>query len=57
MPGDIIRAQADELVVACGDGALRLLELQRPGGKRVPAIQFMQVHPDLAGRRLGDAKD
>ena len=30
----------DGVVVACGEGALRLLELQRAGKKRVNAAQF-----------------
>jgi methionyl-tRNA formyltransferase len=54
-PGDIIEAAADHLTVACGDGALRLLEIQRPGGKRMSAGQFMQARPDLAGRRFTNA--
>ena len=56
-PGQIIRAQAGELVVACGEGALQLIDLQRPGGKRVSAGQFLQAHAGLEGRRLGGAKD
>lgn len=54
-PGCVLEADEDRLVVACGSGALRLLELQRPGGKRLPARQFLQAHPALAGRRLGPA--
>jgi methionyl-tRNA formyltransferase len=49
-PGCIIGASGAGLVVACGEGALRLVELQRPGGKRVPAAAFVQAHPDLPGR-------
>jgi methionyl-tRNA formyltransferase len=37
-------------VVACGHGALRLLELQKPGGKRLPAAQFLQGFPLKAGQ-------
>jgi methionyl-tRNA formyltransferase len=29
-------------VVACGAGALRLTELQKPGGKRLPAAEFLK---------------
>jgi methionyl-tRNA formyltransferase len=28
-------------LVACGEGALRILELQRAGGKRLNAMQFL----------------
>lgn len=53
-PGTVLAAGDDEGPrVACGDGALQLLELQRPGGKRLPARAFMQAHPSLTGRRLG----
>ncbi|HMZ01458.1 MAG TPA: hypothetical protein PLU79_17550 [Burkholderiaceae bacterium] len=41
-------------VVACGSGALRLLELQRPGGRRGPAAQVLQGKPLTVGERLGD---
>ena len=33
---------ATALLVACGGGVLRLLELQRPGGKRLPAKEFIK---------------
>jgi methionyl-tRNA formyltransferase len=29
-------------VVACGEGAIRLTELQKPGGKRLPAAEFLK---------------
>jgi methionyl-tRNA formyltransferase len=32
-------------VVACGQGALRLTELQKPGGKRLPAAEFLKGFP------------
>jgi methionyl-tRNA formyltransferase len=32
---------ATQLRVACGDGALDLLELQRPGGRRLPVASFL----------------
>jgi methionyl-tRNA formyltransferase len=41
-PGEIVARDADGFSVACGEGALQVLELQRPGGKRIPAGQFLQ---------------
>ena len=51
-PGTVLQASADTLRVACGDGALDLLQLQRPGGKRGPVAAFLQARPGLAGQRL-----
>ena len=53
-PGEVLAAQGDQLTVACGDGALDLLQLQRPGGRRIDAAAFLQARPGLAGRRLGE---
>ncbi|MCH8178747.1 MAG: methionyl-tRNA formyltransferase [Proteobacteria bacterium] len=41
-PGEVLHAEGDTLVVACGEQALALHQLQRPGGKRVSAREFMQ---------------
>lgn len=41
-PGEVLRSGDGELVVACGQGALRILEAQRPGGKRLPVQQCLQ---------------
>jgi methionyl-tRNA formyltransferase len=34
--------QDQRLLVACGEGALSLLELQKPGGKRLPTTEFLK---------------
>ena len=45
-PGQVIAATAqDGVLVACGDGALRVTELQKPGGKRLPAAEFLKGFP------------
>ncbi len=41
-PGTVLSVDNRGIVVACGDGALRLLELQKPGGKRLPAGDFLR---------------
>ncbi|MCE4539454.1 methionyl-tRNA formyltransferase [Pelomonas sp. P7] len=51
-PGEVI---ATGPVVACGEGALRLTELQRAGGKRGPAAAFLQSRPMAVGERFGAA--
>jgi len=38
--GTVLAAGRDGIDVACGDGALRMLELQRPGRGRVSAGEF-----------------
>ena len=46
-PGTVIASGAKEgLVVRCGDGALEILELQAPGGKRMTARAY------LMGKRI-----
>ena len=40
--GQVLQAQGEHLVVACGQGALALLSLQRPGGRRIDARDFLQ---------------
>lgn len=52
-PGRVLAITDDGIVVACGTGSLELLELQRPGGKRVSARQFLQAHPVQVGQRFG----
>jgi methionyl-tRNA formyltransferase len=52
-PGQVIEAEGNRLVVACGQGALELRLLQRPGGKRLSAAAFLQARPSLVGTRLG----
>lgn len=44
-PGEVLHAQGDTLVVACGEQALALHTLQRPGGKRVATREFLQSCP------------
>ena len=44
-PGTHLPAEPERLVVACGEGALELLEMQLAGGKRISAREFLQRHP------------
>jgi methionyl-tRNA formyltransferase len=50
-PGAVLDASS-ELVVACGDGALAISELQRPGARRLPTREFLRGHRLAAGSRL-----
>ena len=51
-PGTVIAAEG-RLAVACGDGALALLDVQRPGGKRIAVAQWLQGQPLARGDVLG----
>ncbi|OGA26662.1 MAG: methionyl-tRNA formyltransferase [Betaproteobacteria bacterium RIFCSPLOWO2_02_FULL_65_24] len=53
VPGELIDVAKQGPVVACGKGSLRLLEVQRAGGRRVPAAQFLRGLGFQAGERLG----
>ena len=53
-PGTIMAAGPAGIEVACGQGSLRLIELQRAGGKRLPAREFLAGHPVAAAQRFTD---
>jgi methionyl-tRNA formyltransferase len=46
-PGSVIAAGRDGLDVACGDGVLRLLSLQREGGRVLGAGDYLNARPAL----------
>ena len=48
-PGIILQADRDALLVACGEGALCLDEVQQPGGRRLPAAEFLNGAPVSVG--------
>ena len=52
-PGKVLDATGDGVVVACGDGAIRIGALQLPGKKMLPADDFLRGHPMPAGTQLG----
>lgn len=44
-PGSILQADPKEgLIIACGTGAVRILELQAPGGKRMRPEDYLRGH-------------
>ncbi|MEO8999654.1 MAG: methionyl-tRNA formyltransferase [Rhodanobacter sp.] len=49
-PGSLLAAGRDGIDLACGYGALRVTALQRAGGKRIGAIDYLNARPEL--RRL-----
>jgi methionyl-tRNA formyltransferase len=51
-PGTVLHAAADGVLVACGEGALRLLELQKPGGRRLASRDFLAGTPLAVGSRF-----
>jgi methionyl-tRNA formyltransferase len=51
--GEILQADKTGIIVGCGQRALRILALQREGGRRLSAAEFLAGHPLPAGIRLG----
>ena len=51
-PGTIADVSPEGVVVACGEGALRLTQLQKPGGKRLPVREFLAGATLAAGQRF-----
>jgi methionyl-tRNA formyltransferase len=49
VPGEVIGADAEGLLVATGDGVVRVRRLQRPGGKMLAAREFLRGFPIEAG--------
>jgi methionyl-tRNA formyltransferase len=52
-PGTVLAVSETGVDVACGEGALRLTELQRAGGKRLPVAEFLRGSPLAPGQLLG----
>ena len=53
VPGTILGADTGGLLVATGDGTLRVHRLQRPGGRMLAAADFLRGFPIPAGTVLG----
>lgn len=51
-PGTVLGADAEGLLLATGRGILRVLRLQRPGGKMLEASEFLRGFPVPPGTRL-----
>ena len=51
-PGEVTGSDGDGLLVATGAGVLRLRRLQRPGGRMLPAADFLRGCSVPAGTRL-----
>lgn len=54
-PGTVQAVDADGVHVATGQGVLTLTELQRPGGRRLPATDVLRGFPLTPGQCLGAA--
>jgi len=50
--GEILAADRAGIVVACGEGALCLTAVQREGGRRLTAAEFLAGHPLRPGHRF-----
>jgi methionyl-tRNA formyltransferase len=51
-PGEILQADKTGLVVACGQEALRIHELQLEGGRRMAATELLTGHPLQPGMQI-----
>lgn len=56
-PGEVLAAGESGIEVACGEGSLRLVELQRPGGRRLPVREFLQGRGIATGMAFELAQD
>ncbi len=54
-PGTVLASGSGGILVACGQGALRLTQLQKPGGKRLAARDFLQGFPVAPGEVFAPA--
>lgn len=51
-PGTVLQADRSGIIIGCGSGALKILVLQREGGRRMNAADFLAGHPLRAGQKL-----
>jgi methionyl-tRNA formyltransferase len=52
-PGEILQADKTGLLVGCGRDSLRILTVQREGGRRLSAQEFLTGHPLKPSEHLG----
>jgi methionyl-tRNA formyltransferase len=50
-PGTVLEA-GEELLVACGEEALAISELQRAGGRRQATLDYLRGHPLRPGEQF-----
>jgi methionyl-tRNA formyltransferase len=53
VPGTIVKAQADELIVAAGDALVRILRIQPEGRRALTAREFLAGHAVRVGSVFG----
>lgn len=53
-PGEIVAVDKDSMTVACGSGALKVLELQLEGKKRMSCGDFLRGNSVEIGKKLGE---
>lgn len=46
-PGFVVSASKHGIDIACGEGVLRVLKLQRPGGRVIRAADYLNARPDV----------
>lgn len=56
VPGCVVSVDKQGPLVACGEGALRLMTVQKPGGRRIPAAEWARVNALAPGEVLGTAR-
>jgi methionyl-tRNA formyltransferase len=54
--GEILAADKKSgLIIACGQGAIEIIEIQAPGGKAMPAKAYLMGHEMNVGGKINDA--
>jgi methionyl-tRNA formyltransferase len=56
-PGEILTADKEGIIVACGANALKISVLQKEGGKRLTAQQFLTGNPLAPGQSFSSESD
>jgi methionyl-tRNA formyltransferase len=46
-PGMVVAVSKHGIDIACGEGVLRILKLQRPGGRVISAADYLNARPEL----------
>jgi methionyl-tRNA formyltransferase len=52
VPGEVLAVAPAGITVACGTGALQLVELQKPGGRRLESRDFLSGFSIAPGQRF-----